>query len=82
VFPAIVAVTVHVPALDDVNAPEDSEQPDALPLATVYVTEPPVVPPDVVNVMSVPYVPDVDVSVNAVWFALVTVTVPFAAANE
>ena len=81
-FPAIVAVTVHVPALDDVKAPEDSEQSDALSLATEYETKPPVVPPDVVNVMSVPYVPDVDVSDKAAWFALVTVTVPFAGVNE
>ena len=73
---------MHVPALDDVKAPEDSEQPDALLLTTVYETEPPVVPPDVVNVMSVPYVPDVDVSDKAAWFAFVTVTVPFAAVNE
>jgi hypothetical protein len=65
VFPAIVAVTVHVPADVDVNEPDDSEQPDADPSATTYDTEPPVVPPDVANVTAVPYVPDVDVTDNA-----------------
>jgi hypothetical protein len=82
VLPAIVAVTVHVPADADVNEPDDSEHPDADPLATTYETEPSVDPPDVANEIAVPYVPDVDVNVNADWLSFVIVTVPVAAVNE
>jgi hypothetical protein len=51
---AIVAVTVQVPADVVVRTPPLSEQPEALPLATAYVTAPPVVPPEVVSVSGVP----------------------------
>ena len=53
----MVAVTVHVPAVDDVNEPPDSAQLDAVPFTTAYVTDPAVVPPDVPSVIAVPYVP-------------------------
>ena len=66
---------MHVPADDDVNEPDDSAHPDAVPSATSYVTEPSVVPPDVVNVIAVPYVPDVDVTDNADCDPFATVTV-------
>ena len=56
---------MHVPADDDVNEPDDSAHPDAVPSATTYVTEPPVEPPEVANVIAVPYVPDVNVTDNA-----------------
>ena len=73
-FPAIVAVTEHVPADVDVNELDDSEQPDADPSATTYVTAPDVDPPDVANETAVPYVPDVDVTDNGACDAFATVT--------
>jgi hypothetical protein len=80
----MVAVTVHVPAVDDVNEPPDSAQLDAVPFTTAYVTAPAVVPPDVPRVIALPYVPGFALVVtdSAVWFAFVTVTVPLAAVNE
>jgi hypothetical protein len=81
-LPAIVAVTVQVPAVDEVREPPDSAHVEAVPFATAYVTAPAVVPPEVVSVTAVPYVPEVEVSVSAAWFAFVTVTVPLTAVNE
>ncbi len=67
-LPAIVAVTVQLPALvlDSVyGVVALTEQPVAVPLAAVYVTAPPVEPPLVVNGSGVGYLPDVEVTVRA-----------------
>ena len=51
---ALVAVTMHVPALVLDNAPLLTAQPDAVPLVVVYVTAPVPEPPEVVSVSGVP----------------------------
>jgi len=53
----MVAVTTHVVAPVDVRAPAEIEQPV---VEVEYVTEPLVVPPVVVKLSEVPYVPDVE----------------------
>ena len=63
--PAIVAVTRQVPADVDVNTPLATAHPDAVPADTPYVTAPLVVPPAAESDTPDPYVPDVDVTVNA-----------------
>jgi hypothetical protein len=47
--PAIVAVTVHVPEVAAVNVDPVTEHDVALPLAAMYVTFPPSLPPDTVR---------------------------------
>ena len=63
--PAIVAVTRQVPADVDDSTPVATAHPDAVPAETAYDTTPLVDPPDADNVTPDPYVPDVDVTVNA-----------------
>ena len=74
-LPAIVAVTVQVPALVERNAPVVTAHPAAVLSETDHVTEPAVEPPPVARVRSVPYVPEVLETVSAVWLAFPTVTV-------
>jgi hypothetical protein len=65
---AFVAVTLHVPAEENVKAPvpETIEQPVAVPFVTENVIAPLPEPPDVPTVHPVGYVPDVLVRVRAV----------------
>ena len=53
----MVAVTVQVPTLAVANLPDETAQSVAESLLTPHVMVPSVVPPAVVKVRSVPYVP-------------------------
>ena len=71
----MVAVTVQVPILVVTNLPDEIAQPVAESLPTPHVMVASVVPPVVVRVRSVPYVPLVLEISSAAWFARCTVTV-------
>ena len=71
----MVAVTVQVPILVVANLPDEIAQPVAESLLTPHVMVASVVPPVVVRVRSVPYVPLVLEISSAAWFARCTVTV-------
>jgi hypothetical protein len=63
--PALVAVTVQVPALVLVNVAPESEQPEAVPSRARNDTAPVPDPPLVVSASGVSYVPVVEVTVRA-----------------
>ena len=70
------AVTVHVPAPDDLNDVDVANEHPALPASvTAYEYPPKPVPPEAVNGMLVLNVPKVDVSVTTLCIALPMVTV-------
>jgi hypothetical protein len=71
-----VAVTVHVPAPEEVNdGPIATEQPAVPESVTLYEKSPVPVPPEAANKMFVLYVPLVDVNETADCVALIMITV-------
>jgi hypothetical protein len=65
----MVAVIAHVPAEVALRVLFDTEHPADPTSSTTYETDPPVVPPLVVRVRPIPYVPEVLVIVSATWSA-------------
>jgi hypothetical protein len=68
-------VTVQVPEVLTDSVPEEIVQPVAVPSATTNVTAPPDEPPDVTSVRGVPSTPSREATLNALWFALFTLSV-------
>ena len=70
------AVTVHVPAPEEVNdGPIATEQPAVPESVTLYEKSPVPVPPDAASEIFVLNVPDVEVNVTAACEALLILTV-------
>lgn len=63
--PALVAVTMQVPALVALRLDPLTAQPVAVPLVTVKLIAPVPVPPEVVSDNGVPKVPEIEVRVRA-----------------